>query len=320
VAGERVASIGTGASAIQYVPAIAPEVEHLTVFQRTPIWITPRVDRPFTPEEQRRFARRPFAARRHRWQIWWSYQRTSFETDSSQTVMQTELAKSYLGRKVADPELRAKLTPDFPVGCKRPLFSREWLTALIRPNVRLVTEPIAEITADGVRTADGEEHAADTIVYGTGFRANEYLTTVEVYGRDGRRLHDDWRDGAEAYLGLTVAGYPNLFLLYGPNTNGVNSIMFMHEAQVHYVMRALGTMARWRLGVVEVRRRVMDRYNRRIQAAMAGKVWLAGCRTYFRAPSGKVVTQLPYSAGEYWLRTRTFAPWRYVLRRPAGSR
>ena len=150
--------------------------------------------------------------------------------------------------------------------------------------MRLVTEPIVEITEHGLRTADGEEHVVDTIIYGTGFRANEYLSAVDVYGRDGRRLHDDWRDGAEAYLGLTVAGYPNLFLLYGPNTNGVNSIIFMHEAQAHYVIRALRAMTRWRVGAVEVRRRVMDRYNRRIQAAMAGTVWLAGCRNYFRAP------------------------------------
>jgi cation diffusion facilitator CzcD-associated flavoprotein CzcO len=185
---------------------------------------------------------------------------------------------------------------------------------LTRPNVRLVTEPITEITESGVRTADGEEHVVDTIVFGTGFRANEFLSAIDIYGRSGRRLHDDWRDGAEAYLGLTVSGFPNLFLLYGPNTNGVNSILFMHQAQVHHVMRALATMTRWRISAVEVRRRVMDRYNRRIQAAMTGSVWLAGCRNYYRAPNGKVVTQLPYSGGRYWLRTRLFPIWNYRLR------
>jgi cyclohexanone monooxygenase len=311
LAGERVASIGTGASAIQYVPAIAPEVEHLTVFQRSPIWITPRIEGPFPPEQQRRFARVPMAARLHRWKIWWMYERADFAADSDQTRMQTELARSYLERKIADPELRAKLTPDYPVGCKRPLISREWLPALTRPNVRLVTSPIVEITEAGLRTADGEEHAADTIIYGTGFRANEYLTSVTIRGRDGRTLHDDWRDGAEAYLGLSVAGYPNLFLLYGPNTNGVNSIIFMHEAQAHYVMRALRLMTRRGLGALEVRERVSRRYNARIQRAMAGTVWTAGCGNYFRTPSGKVVTQLPYSGGRYWLRTRVFDRLRY---------
>jgi len=225
--------------------------------------------------------------------------------------MQTGLAQSYLERKIADPELRAKLTPDYPVGCKRPLISRDWLPALTRPNVRLVTEPIAEITERGLRTADGEEHVVDTIIYGTGFRANEYLTSVDFYGRDGRRLRDDWAQGAEAFLGLTVAGYPNLFLLYGPNTNGVNSIIFMHEAQTNYVMSALRTLRRRRIGSLDVRRTVMNRYNRRIQAAMAGTVWTAGCDNYFRTPTGKVVTQLPYSGGRYWLRTRFLNRWHY---------
>ncbi len=311
LAGERVASIGTGASAIQYVPAIAPEVEHLTVFQRSPIWITPRIEGPFTPEEQRRFARVPFAAKLHRWKIWWMYERANFATDSEQTQMQTELARSYLARKIEDPDLRAKLTPTYPVGCKRPLISREWFPALTRSNVRLVTAPIVEITDAGVRTADGEEHLVDTIIYGTGFKANEYLSAVDIHGRDGRRLHDDWREGAEAYLGISVPGYPNLFLLYGPNTNGVNSIIFMHEAQAHYILRALRSMTRHRYRALEVRRGVCDRYNRRIQAAMAGTVWTAGCDNYFRMASGKVVTQLPYSGGRYWLRTRIFDRWRY---------
>ena len=319
VAGERVASIGTGASAIQYVPAIAPEVEHLTVFQRTPIWITPRIEGAFTAEQQRRFARVPFAARRERWKIWWSYERANFAIESEQTRMQTELARSYLERKIDDPELRARLTPDYPVGCKRPLISREWFPALTRPNVRLVTSPIVEITETGLRTADGEEHDVDTIIYGTGFKANEYLGTVDVIGRDGRSLHDDWRDGAEAYLGITVPGYPNFFLLYGPNTNGVNSIMFMHEAQVHYIMRALRSMTRRDRGAIEVRAPRTERYNRRLQAAMAGTVWTAGCDNYFRTTAGKVVTQLPYSGGRYWLRTRIFDRWNYRSRR-RGSR
>ena len=315
LAGERVASVGTGASTIQYVPAIAPDVEHLTVFQRTPIWITPRLDRPYTPEEQRRFARSKLAIRRERWKIWWTYERSAFETDAEMTRQQTTLAQSYLERKIEDPDLRARLTPDYPVGCKRPLISREWYPALTRPNVRLVTEPIQEFTERGVLTCDGEEHEVDTVILGTGFRANEYLTAIDIYGRDGRRLHDDWREGAEAYLGVTVAGYPNLFLLYGPNTNGVNSVIFMHEAQVHYILRALRLLTRWRVGAVEVRRGVMRRYNNRLQAAMQDKVWLAGCNNYFTTPKGKVVTQLPYKGGEYWLRTRLLQIWNYRLTR-----
>ena len=315
LAGERVASIGTGASAIQYVPAIAPEVEHLTVFQRSPVWVSPRIDRAYTPEEQRRFARIPLAARRHRLGIWMTYQRARFTIDAEQTIALTEFARSYLARKIEDPDLRARLTPTHPVGCKRPLMSRDWYPALTRPNVTVVTEPIVEITETGLRTADGQVREADTIIFGTGFRANEFLSTIEVIGEGGRRLHDDWAEGAEAYLGLSVAGYPNFFMLYGPNTNGVNSILFFIEAQAHYVMSALRTMTVLRLGALDVRRRVMDRYNRRIQAAMVGTVWVAGCTNYFRARSGKVVTQLPSSGARYWLRTRVFPFWRYRMRR-----
>ncbi len=315
LAGERVASIGTGASAIQYVPSIVEEVDHLDVFQRSPIWVSPRFDNEYTEEQKRRFAHAPLTAKRHRWQIFWTYQRASFDVSHPFTQSQTELARSYLTRKVEDPELRAVLTPDFPVGCKRPLTSRTWFPAITRPNVSVVTSPITEIATDGVRTADGVVHAADTIIFGTGFRANAYLTTVDITGREGRKLSDAWADGAEAYLGLTVSGFPNLFILYGPNTNGVNSILFMHEAQAHLIVRALRMLRRWRLKAIEVRPSVMRKYNDKIQAAMEGKVWTAGCTNYFATADGRIVTQLPYSAGEYWLRTRIVAPWRYRLSR-----
>jgi cyclohexanone monooxygenase len=311
LSGERVASIGTGASAIQYVPAIAPDVAHLSVFQRSPVWVSPRFDAAYSPEDQQRFARRPLQAKRHRWQIWWTYQRASFQTTSEQTAAQTGLALSYLERKIEDPELRAALTPDFPVGCKRPLTSRSWFPALTRPNVEVVTSPITDVAERSVRTADGREHPVDTIIFGTGYLATEYLSTLDVRGRDGRLLRDRWRDGAEAYLGITVDGYPNLFLLYGPNTNGVNSILFMHEAQAHYVVRALRMMTRRRLGAIEVTERAVRAYNAKLQAAMSGTVWLAGCNNYYLARNGKVVTQLPFSGGEYWLRTRVVGFWRY---------
>jgi cyclohexanone monooxygenase len=322
VAGERVASVGTGASAIQYVPAIATDVEHLSVFQRSPIWIAPRFDTEYTDEQRAEFATRPSTARKHRRQIWLSYERSSFRTSAEQTQQATGLAMSYLERKVTDLELRAKLTPDFPVGCKRPLSSRSWFPALTQPNVALVTSPITAITETGLRTADGMEHAVDTIIFGTGFVANEYLTTIEIRGRAGQLLSDRWHDGAEAYLGLTVDGFPNFFLLYGPNTNGVNSILFMHEAQAHYVGRALRIMRRRRLGVLEIKASVLRAYNKKLQAAMVGTVWLAGCTNYYTAPNGKVVTQLPYSGGRYWLRTRIVGLWRYHrTRKPStGSR
>ena len=313
-AGERVASIGTGASAVQYVPAIAPEAAQLTVFQRTPIWIAPRFDFPFTPEQHELYERDPATARKLREEAFDAYESSSFDVDADQTREATELARSYLMRKIADPQLRAKLTPDYPAGCKRPLMSRDWYPTFALPHVRLETTPIAEFTERGLRTTDGVEHHVDTVIYGTGFKAAEYLSSIDVYGTGGRHLRDEWSDGAEAYLGTLVAGYPNFFILYGPNTNGVNSILFIHEAQTTFIRHILDVMRARRARTVEVKRAAQERYNAEIQAAMAGKVWLA-CTNYFRHPSGKVVTQLPYSGKTFFERTRAMIPGDYALRR-----
>ena len=302
-AGERVASIGTGASAVQYVPAIARDTAHLNVFQRTPIWIAPRFDFPFTPEQHEEFERHPEAALKLRDEAFDAYESSSFDADAAQTREATELARSYLARKVTDPELRAKLTPDYPAGCKRPLMSREWYPTFALPNVRLETTGIAELTERGVRTVDGVEHRVDTVIYGTGFKAADYLDSIDVYGTAGRHLRDDWRGGAEAYLGTLVTGYPNFFMLYGPNTNGVNSIIYIHEIQTTFIRHILDTMGRRGTRTVEVTADAQRRYNDELQAAMVGKVWLA-CTNYFRHPSGKVVTQLPYSGLEFFERTR----------------
>jgi cyclohexanone monooxygenase len=294
-AGERVASIGTGASAVQYVPEIAADTAHLTVFQRTPIWVSPRYDEPFTPDQQELFERDPAAALKVRDAAYQDYESANFAVDSTMTQELTDMARSYLLRKVKDPDLRAKLTPTYPVGCKRPLQSRTWFPTFALPNVTLETSPIVEFTERGLRTADGREHEVDTVIYGTGFRAVDFLGSLDVYGRDGRRLHDDWTDGAEAYLGTVVPGYPNLFTLYGPNTNGVTSIIYILEAQSEFVRRVLDDMGRRRLRSVEIKQPIHDAYNAEIQSALAGTVWVANCNNYFRHPNGKVVTQFPYN-------------------------
>jgi cyclohexanone monooxygenase len=311
-AGERVASIGTGASAVQYVPAIAPATAHLTVFQRTPIWIAPRFDFPFTPEQHEEFERDPAAAQKLRDEAFDAYESSSFDVDAAQTREATELARSYLMRKVADPELRAKLTPDYPAGCKRPLMSRDFYPTFALPNVSLETTPIAELTERGVRTVDGAEHRVDTVIYGTGFKAADFLASIDVYGTGGRQLRNEWSEGAEAYLGTLIAGYPNFFMLYGPNTNGVNSILYIHEAQTTFIRHILDVMGDRGARSVEVTPDAQRRYNDEIQSAMSGKVWLA-CTNYFRHPSGKVVTQLPYSGRAFFERTRAMVPGDYLL-------
>jgi cyclohexanone monooxygenase len=312
-AGERVASIGTGASAIQYVPAIAPEAAQLTVFQRTPIWISPRFDFPFTQEQHAEFERNPAAAQKLRDEAFDAYETASFDVDAAQTTEATELARSYLMRKVVDPELRAKLTPDYPVGCKRPLMSRDWYPTFALPHVALETAAITELTERGVLTADGVEHRVDTIIYGTGFKAADYLDSIEVYGTGGCHLRHDWSDGAQAYLGTLVAGYPNFFMLYGPNTNGVNSIIYIHEAQTTFIRHILDVLDERGARTVAVTPEAQRRYNDEVQAAMVGKVWLA-CANYFRHPSGRVVTQLPYSGRAFFERTRAMVPGDYELR------
>jgi cation diffusion facilitator CzcD-associated flavoprotein CzcO len=306
--GQRVAVIGTGASAAQIVPELAKSSPQVTLFQRTPQWILPRSDKPFSEEEKARFARNPLAARRHRWEIYRAFEKNiTFRHGDVVADQLRALALSHLEYRIKDDTLRAKLTPDYPFGCKRTLVTSDFYKAVVRDNVELVTDPIARVTPGGVVTADGREHAVDAIVLATGFRATEYLHGLDVVGLDGRLLRDDWAEVAHAYMGLTVAGYPNFFMLYGPNTNqGGNSIIFILEAQAAYVIRALRAMRRRHIGAVDVKRDVMDAYNRELAEALHGTVWDTGCQSYFKNENGKIATQLPYPSMWYWRRTRRF--------------
>jgi cation diffusion facilitator CzcD-associated flavoprotein CzcO len=306
--GCRVAVIGTGASAAQIVPELAATAAKVSLFQRTPQWILPRSDKPFSDEEKRRFARNPIAARRHRWQIYRSFERNiTFRQGDLVADQLKALALSHLDYRIKDDELRAKLTPDYPFGCKRTLVTSDFYKAVVRDEVELVTAPIARVTPEGVVTEDGRQHAADAIVLATGFRATEYLSGLEVVGRGGRRLRDEWAEVPHAYMGLTVSGFPNFFMLYGPNTNqGGNSIIFILEAQAAYVVRALRAMRRRRVRVIDVKRSVMDAYNQELTEALHGTVWDTGCQSYFKNEHGKIATQLPYPSLWYWRRTRWF--------------
>lgn len=307
-AGQRVASIGTGASAIQYVPAIAADTAHLTVFQRTPTWVGPRFEEVFTDEQLELFEREPDAALKLRDKAFQDYELADFDVESDITRYLTKISKDYLYAEIADPDLRTRLLPDHPVGCKRPLSSTGWFAALALPHVHVETSPIVEFTERGLRTADGAEHEVDTVIYGTGFAASDYLSTLEVTGRGGRRLHDDWADGAEAYLGTAVPGYPNLFTLYGPNTNGVTSIIYILEAQTEFVRRMLDDMVDRGAAAVEVGRSVTDAFNAEIQRAMADTVWMSNCNNYFRHASGKNVTQFPYRGTAFAERLAAVSP------------
>ncbi len=297
--GERVAVIGSAASAVQFVPEVAREAQQLHVFQRTANWVLPKEDTPFTEEQKQAFRDRPELLAESREQIF-----QIVETALSYTNPEPFRAAEQVGREalevVEDPEVRARLTPDHPFGCKRPLISNDYLQAFNRSNVELVVEPIDEVTKDAVVTADGVRREVDTILLATGFQTTRYASAVDFVGRNGKRLRESWSDGPEAYLGLTTAGFPNLFMLYGPNTNGGNSIILMLEFQVAYLMRLLADVDREGLDWLDVRPDVMDAFNRGLQEELDGiEVLQASCNGYYRAGSGRIVTQWPHNFAEY---------------------
>ncbi|HEY1650639.1 MAG TPA: NAD(P)/FAD-dependent oxidoreductase [Acidimicrobiales bacterium] len=308
LAGRRVAVIGTGASSGQIVPELAKIAAHVDVYQRTPQWILPRRDKPFSEEEKQLFATDREAMEKHREEIFWAFENTiAFRVDDNTTDGLREIALSHIDYRIKDEALKAKLTPDYPFGCKRTLICSDFYKAVLRDNVELITEPIDHVTPGGVVTADGTERAVDAIVLATGFKATEYLEGIEVVGAAGRRLHDDWAEVAHAYLGLTVSGYPNFFMLYGPNTNqGGNSIIVILEAQATYVVSALEAMRAARVAAVDVRRDVMSRYNEDLTVALEGTVWHHGCQSYFKNAKGKIATQLPQTSLWYAERTKQF--------------
>lgn len=294
----RVAIIGSAASAVQIVPVILGEVERLHLFQRTANWVLPKIDRPYTAEELDAFRADPTPLREMR-------QLIEDAMNRGMTFALTELnaERERTGLEaievVADPELRRKLTPDHPFGCKRPLLSNDFYPSFNDPRLELVTDPIDRITATGIRTVDGVEREIDVLVLATGYAATKFVSTIDVTGRDGLSIHEAWRNGARAYMGATTTGFPNLFMLYGPNMNN-GSIIQMIEYQVEHVLELLSRLADDDLSRIDVRPEAMDRFNVEVQRAIDGiDVWNIGCNTYYRSPDGRIVTQWPFSMLDY---------------------
>jgi cation diffusion facilitator CzcD-associated flavoprotein CzcO len=308
LAGKRVASIGTGGSAIQYCPEIAPKVAQLHVFQRTAAWVTPRDTRKYSEGAKRRFARFPWWRRLHRARLYWTNESRVWPVfHASLSWMFEAYARAFMRRQVKDADLAQRLTPDYRIGCKRVLVSNVWYPMFNRPNVELVTDPIRAVTPDGVVTADGVERPVDCIILGTGFVVDPriYMREFPVTGLPGRVLADDWKAGAEAYYGVSVSGYPNLFQLVGPNTGlGHNSLVFMIEAQVHYILKCMRELATRRAGWLDVDAQAQARFNARVQQALAGTVWSSGCRSWYQQDDGRNVAIWPWSTWRYWLATR----------------
>ena len=314
--GKTVAVIGTGASAVQIVPAIAPDVKQLKLFQRSPPWILPKEDRDIPPDERERFARRPLLQKLVRWKQYLRHELAAPGFVSQPRILKWAegLFHWFLKKQVADPELRRKLTPSYRMGCKRVLLSNDYYPALQRPNVELITEAIQEVRPEGILTRDGTLHKVDALILATGFQAAEAVSPFSLVGRSGRELNEVWADGAEAYLGTAVSDYPNLFFIVGPNTGlGHNSMIYMIESQIAYILSCVRMMRSRKLRQVEVRPQVQQRYNRKLQARFPGTVWKSGCVSWYQTRNGKNTTLWPGYTFEYRLRTRKFDPDSYDL-------
>ena len=316
--GERVAVIGTGASAIQFVPRIQPRVGKLHLFQRTPSWVMPDPDRRVTDFERRLWRRLPASQRLLRAGIYLAHEATVFGTIVDRRLSKgfETIARQHLRRQVRDPELRAKLTPAYTLGCKRITLSDTYYPALTRPNAEVVTDPIREVRARSIVTADGVEREVDTIVLGTGFKALENPAFSRIRGRGGRTLAEAWQGSPRAYLGTTIAGFPNLFLLVGPNSaGGYNSIVFTTEAHVNYAMACLREMDRRRLGALEVRQDVYEAFNRDTDRRLKASVWnRGGCDSWYLDANGRNGVWWPGFTWRLWQRTRRLDPADYELR------
>jgi cation diffusion facilitator CzcD-associated flavoprotein CzcO len=303
-----IAVIGNGASAVQFVPEVAKVARSLTVFQRSANWIIPKPDRPYRRFERRLLEQVPPARHLHRWWIYWRLEANVGLMRSGSLLgrLIERRVSSELG-KLVSPRLSAEaLIPDYSPGCKRLLISNDYYATLLRPNVSVTTSPVREIAADAIVTEDGVAHTCDLLIWGTGFRASEFLAPIAVSGPQGRRLSDAWSEGARAHLGMAIEGFPNLFLLYGPNTNlGHNSILFMIEAQVRLIVQLVDVMVRERRTSVEVDPLAFEASNRDVRERLAASVWATGCESWYKNAAGTITNNWPGSTLAYWRRLRT---------------
>jgi cation diffusion facilitator CzcD-associated flavoprotein CzcO len=324
--GERVAIVGTGASAIQLLPQIQPQAQHIDLYMRTPPWIIPRNDHAIPAWRQRLFRMLPVTQRAVRGMIYLQREIGALGLVYRPQLMRgaAREARKHLMAQVSDPTLQAQLTPHYTMGCKRILLSDDFYPAVSQPNVALVTDAIREVRPHSIITTDGTERAIDTLICATGFHVTDMPIADRVIGRGGQSLEAAWHDGIQAYLGTAVAGFPNLFLLIGPNTGlGHTSMIYMMESQFTYILDALAQMARQQVQVAEVRPTLQTRFNDELQQRLGGTVWLSGCASWYLDAKGHNTTLWPGFTFEFRRRTRHFDPQSYTLQkaqRPAYRR
>ena len=315
LADRKVAVIGTGASAIQFVPEVAKEASHLTVYQRSAPWILPKTDRTYPEWERRLFERFPARVAAARAGFFAFFEAGTYGFTGTQWVLAPlrRLADAYRARELADPELRARTTPDYEIGCKRILFTSDWYSTLRRPNVELLNGVIQRATAKGVIGADGVEREADTIIWGTGFDASRFVFPMDVHGLDGRSLAGTWGDSPEAFLGTSVSGYPNMFLLYGPNTNhGSGSVPYTLECQFNYVIDAVRRLRSEGLCWIDLKPEAQRRWREEIDERSRSTVWTTGgCTSWYTNAAGRNTNNWVGPWLEYRRRTRRLNPGHY---------
>lgn len=317
--GKRIAVIGTGASAIQFVPILAETAKQLVVFQRSAPWVLPKFDQVYSRRHQRLWQTIPILRLSERLTVWIVFELLALALVDAKPIgrLLEAVARVHLRRGVPDKSLRSLLTPDYTPGCKRVLFSNDYYRAIGRSNVSLETGAIAAVEPDGIRTVDGQVHAADVIVYGTGFSASEFLSPMKIYGRGGRALSDVWADVARAYYGVAVPDFPNFFMMYGPNTNvGSGSIVYMLEAQAKHIVALLSRFVTDPHQAIEVRPAVEERFNRRLRHRLEKSVWTL-CASWYRSERGSIPTNWPGPTFWYRLGTRRPSLDAYLVSKPA---
>jgi len=314
-AGKRVAVIGTGASAVQIIPELTRRAAQLKVFQRTPAWVLPRLDYAAPDWSKAVFRRLPATQSLVRGAMFWAHETmaTGLIWNTPVTALLQGLSRRFLRGQVKDSWMRRQLTPDFRIGCKRVLMSSDYYRALQRDNCELITWPIAGIAEQGIRTAEGLEHRVDCIVFATGFEVSKAGTPFPVTGLDGRKLDEEWSRGAQAYKSVNVAGYPNLFMTFGPNSGpGHNSALVYMEAQIGYIVRGIGAILRQDLKMLDVRQEAQTRYNKAIQKRLARTNWNSGCKSWYLTEDGYNATMYPGFATQFRRQMKSFSRGDYV--------
>ena len=307
LASRTVGIVGNAASAIQFIPEIAKKAGKLVVFQRSANWMVPKGDRDYSQGEKRWFGRLPWLAKLMRWLTWLQYERLFplFQQKRRKAAAMTKTSLDDLKGQVEDPELQRALTPDYPIGGKRILFSDDYYAALTRDNVDLVTSGIARVTSDAVLTDDGQSHPVDALILATGFDSTSFLIPMQIEGLQGRSLRDEWGKEPAAYLGMTVSGFPNFFMMYGPNTNlGHNSIIFMIECQANYIVGMIRKLFDQGIGALDLRQDIMDAYNERIQKELSTSVWATTDRSWYKNDAGRITNNWSGTTLRYWWMTR----------------